>query len=186
MSRSTLIRRTDNQPTIREVISLEESHQLFLAALIDEVRQRTGRRLDRSQIVQALIDAVLAAELTPSDVLAAERRRLAQRSLDESRAEILDEIHRCEEGMRLALIESPTDSAVIREYRRNLRFQKERLKAVDELLDSRAAERAAQTLELVESHGTAPVNGASVARAGFTQHLDARAARAVRPADGGE
>ncbi len=177
MSRSTLIRRTDNQPAIREVITLEESHQLFLTALIDEVRQRTGRKLDRSQIVQALIDAVLAAELSPHDILAAERRRLAQRSLDESRAEILEEIHRYEEGMRLALIESPTDSAVIREYRRNLRFQKERLKAVDELIDAQAAERHEQSLALVQPQSAARVNGRGMPHAAYTQPSGAHVAR---------
>lgn len=177
MSRSTLIRRTDNQATIREIISLDESHQLFLAALIDEVRQRTGRRLDRSDIVQALIDAVLAAEMTPSDILSAERRRLAQRPLGDSRQEILDEIHRCEEGMRLALVESPTDSAVIREYRRNLRFQKERLKAVDELLEAHLASDSTEPLSLVHAANGSP-------RPLHTPHNTAE--RATRRADGGE
>ena len=122
---------------------------------------------------------------------------MAQRSLDESRTEILDEIHRCEEGMRLALIESPTDSAVIREYRRNLRFQKERLKAVDELLESRTVEETAHALALVSSTGTQTANGSrgfnghvahghGIAHAAGLQHSDARAARAARHADGGE
>ncbi len=159
MSHSTLIRRTDDQPAIREIISLEESHQLFLAALIDEVRQRTGRRIDRSQVVQALIEGVLAAEMTPGDILSAERRRLAHRSLDDSRAEILEEMRRCEEGLRLALVESPTDSAVIREYRRNLRFQKERLKAVDELLETRPGSESTGPLSLVRATPESPAPG---------------------------
>jgi nitrogen fixation/metabolism regulation signal transduction histidine kinase len=136
MSRSTLVRRTELHAPVREVITLEESHAAFLADLIEEIQQRTGRRIDRSQIIRALIDAVLNAGMTAEDIDAAERRRLKPSQLAATREEILAEIERNAEGLRRALVEFDTENIVTREYRRTLRYQRARLKAVDELLEA--------------------------------------------------
>lgn len=134
MSRTSLLRSTESSTPHREVVVLEDSHQAFLNAVVDEVRTRTGRRIDRSAVIRALIDTILAAEMSSDDILAAERKR-ARRNLAETREEIMEEIHRTEEALRLALVDYSLENEITREYRRALRYQRERMKAVEQLLE---------------------------------------------------
>ncbi len=138
MSRASLLRSTEGSTPHREIVVLEDSHQAFLAAVVDEVRMRTGRRIDRSAVIRALIDTMLGAEMSGDDIINAERKR-ARSNLSDTREEIYEEIRRTEDALRLALVDYSLENEITREYRRALRYQRERLKAVEQLLDEPAA-----------------------------------------------
>ena len=69
--------------------------------------------------------------LDSSDITNVYRARRHQVDLEKARGEILNEIDLIEEDLRMALIDEPTETMIIRQYRRNLRYQRERLKAVE-------------------------------------------------------
>jgi IS30 family transposase len=150
MSRASLLRSTEGATPHREIVVLEDSHQAFLAAVVDEVRARTGRRIDRSAVIRALIDTMLAAEMSPDDIVNAERKR-ARSNLHETHDEIYEEIRRTEEALRLALVDYSLENDITREYRRALRYQRERLKAVEQLLDEPSAPSGAHALSMVQA-----------------------------------
>jgi hypothetical protein len=128
---NALFEKTDSCRQIREVISLDSQHEEFLLALIEEIRQRTGYRIDKSSIVRTLIESLMRAEMEPDDITNLYRRERNSESLEVTRAEIFEQIGEIEADLRLALIDYTTETAAVRQLRRNLRYQKERLRAVE-------------------------------------------------------
>jgi len=128
---NALFEKTDSCRQIREVISLDSQHEEFLLALIEEIRQRTGYRIDKSSVVRTLIESLMRAEMEPDDITNLYRRERSSESLEVTRAGIIEQIAEIEADLRLALIDYTTETAAVRQLRRNLRFQKERLRAVE-------------------------------------------------------
>lgn len=135
MSRTKLLEKTDREPMIREVVVLGERHEEFLRDLIDEVQKRTNHRLNKSTVIRTMIETVAGMGLDASDISSVYRARRGRVDLQSSRLSILHEIEAIEEDLRMALIDEPTETVIIKQYRRNLRYQKERLKAVESALD---------------------------------------------------
>ena len=69
-----------------------------------------------------------------SDITSVYRARRDEQDLNCAKQEVLEEIENIENDLRLALIDEPQETAIIRQFRRNLRYQKERLKAVEKAL----------------------------------------------------
>ncbi len=128
---NALFEKTDSCRQIREVISLDSQHEEFLLALIEEIRQRTGYRIDKSSVVRTLIESLMRAEMEPDDITNLYRRERSSESLEVTRAGIIEQIAEIEADLRLALIDYTTETAAVRQLRRNLRYQKERLRAVE-------------------------------------------------------
>ncbi|GEM_PF-2456730 len=128
---NALFEKTDSNQQIREVIALDRQHEDFLLALIDEVRKRTGYRIDKSSVVRTLIESLMRAEMAPDDITNLYRRERCEESLEETRREITEQISEIEADLRLALIDYSTETTAVRQLRRNLRYQKQRLRAVE-------------------------------------------------------
>jgi hypothetical protein len=126
-----LFEKTETPQQVREVIAFDRTHEEFLLALIDEVRHRTGFRLDRSSVVRTLVESLMRAEMEPNDITNLYRRERDLDSLEETRLQITEQIDDMESDLRLALIDSSTETAAVRQLRRNHRYQKERLRAVE-------------------------------------------------------
>jgi len=139
MGRQNLLDKTEREAMVREVIVLGERHEEFLRDLIDEVRKRTTVQLNKSTIIRTLIETVAEMGLESSDITSVYRARRHQTDLEKAREEILGDIELIEEDLRMALIDEPTETMIIRQYRRNLRYQRERLKAVESALAEREA-----------------------------------------------
>ena len=128
---NALFEKTDSNQQIREVITLDRQHEDFLLALIDEVRKRTGYRIDKSSVVRTLIESLMRAEMGPEDITNLYRRERCAASLEETSREITEQISEIEADLRLALIDYSTETTAVRQLRRNLRYQKQRLRAVE-------------------------------------------------------
>ena len=139
MGRDKLLEKTDREPMLREVVVFGERHEEFLRDLIEEVQRRTNIRVNKSTIVRTLIESVSRMGLEPGDISNVYRARRSNVDLEKARQSILDEIENIEEDLRLALIDEPTETLIIRQYRRNLRYQRERLKAVESALNGHEA-----------------------------------------------
>lgn len=134
MGRAKLLERTEQEAVIREVVVLGERHEEFLQDLIEEVQRRTNTRLNKSTIVRTLIESVSRMGLEAEDITNVYRARRGQTDLARARENILAEIETIEADLQLALIDEPTETVIIRQYRKNLRYQRERLKAVEQAL----------------------------------------------------
>jgi hypothetical protein len=134
MGRAKLLERTDREVEVREVVVLGERHEEFLQDLIEEVQRRTSTRLNKSTIVRTLIESVSKMGLDAEDITNVYRARRGMTDLSQARTNILVEIESIENDLQLALIDEPTETAIIRQYRKNLRYQRERLKAVEQAL----------------------------------------------------
>jgi hypothetical protein len=127
---NALFEKTDSNRQIHEVIALDHLHEEFLLALIDEVRHRTGFRIDKSSVVRTLIESVMNAGMEGDDITNLYRRERGIDSLSDTHSDISEQIAEIESDLRLALIDYSTETAAVRQLRRNLRYQKERLRAV--------------------------------------------------------
>ena len=134
MGRAKLLERTAREVEIREVVVLGERHEEFLLDLIEEVQPRTNTRLNKSTVMRTLIESVERLGLEVDDISNVYRARREQTDLAQARVNILGEIESIENDLQLALIDEPTETAIIRQYRKNLRYQRERLKAVEQAL----------------------------------------------------
>ena len=134
MGRAKLLEKTAREVEIREVVVLGERHEEFLLDLIEEVQRRTSTRLNKSTIVRTLIESVEKMGLEAEDISNVYRARRGQTDLAQARVNILGEIEGIETDLQLALIDEPTETVIIRQYRKNLRYQRERLKAVEQAL----------------------------------------------------
>ena len=127
---NALFEKTDSNRQIHEVIALDRIHEEFLLALIDEVRHRTGYRIDKSSVVRTLVESVMNAGLETQDITNLYQRERGMDSLVEFQQEITEQIQEIESDLRLALIDYSSETAAVRQLRRNLRYQRERLRAV--------------------------------------------------------
>jgi len=134
MGRAKLLERTDREVEIREIVVLAERHEEFLQDLIEEVQRRTNTRLNKSTIMRTLIESIEKMGLETEDITNVYRARRGQTDLTTARERILGEIGSIENDLQLALIDEPTETVIIRQYRKNLRYQRERLKAVEQAL----------------------------------------------------
>ena len=128
---NALFEKTESNQQIREVITLDRQHEDFLLALIDEVRKRTGYRIDKSSVVRTLIESLMRAEMDPEDITNLYRRERCPESLKGTHQDITEQISEIEADLRLALIDYSTETTAVRQLRRNLRYQKQRLRAVE-------------------------------------------------------
>jgi hypothetical protein len=128
---NALFEKTDSDQQIRDVISFDRLHEDFLLALIDEIRRRTGYRIDKSSVVRTLVESMMRAEMEPGDITNLYRRDRCPENLQETMGEISEQIAEIESDLRLALIDYSTETPAVRQLRRNLRYQKERLRAVE-------------------------------------------------------
>ena len=119
---------------IREIILLRKRDEELLQSIIDEVHSRTNIRLDRSTVVRTLIEAFARMGLKNEDIAAVYRTYEQQSDLAAEHESTLAEIRQIEVDLQLALIEQPAESVVTREYRRDLRDQRKRLKAIERTL----------------------------------------------------
>jgi hypothetical protein len=119
---------------IREIILLRKRDEELLQSIIDEVHSRTNIRLDRSTVVRTLIEAFARMGLKNEDIAAVYRTYEQQSDLAAEHESTLAEIRQIEVDLQLALIEQPAESVVTREYRRELRDQRKRLKAIERTL----------------------------------------------------
>ena len=134
MGRAKLLERTAREVEIREVVVLGERHEEFLLDLIEEVQRRTNTRLNKSTIMRTLIESIERMGLEADDISNVYRARRGQTDLAQARVSIIGEIESIENDLQLALIDEPTETVIIRQYRKNLRYQRERLKAVEQAL----------------------------------------------------
>lgn len=137
MGKSKLLEKTEREPVIREIVVLAERHEEFLQDLIDEVQKRTNMRLNKSTVVRTLIETVSKMGLESEDITNVYRARRGQMDLARAHGSIVAEIEAIEGDLQLALIDEPTETVIIRQYRKNLRYQRERLKAVEQALSAK-------------------------------------------------
>jgi hypothetical protein len=126
-----LFEKTDNHQEVREVIVLERKHDEFLLALIEEVRQRTRHRINKSSIVRTLIESIMDAGMESKDISNLYLQEREKEELEDTHRLVAQQISEIEADLRLALIDHPTETTAVRQLRRNLRYQKQRLRAVE-------------------------------------------------------
>jgi len=128
---SQLFKKTDSVRQVQEVVCLDRKHEDFLRAVVEEVQERTRYQINKSSVVRTLIESVMEAGMNPEDITKIYRRERGKKSLEDTRSQISQEITEIEADLRLALIDHPTETAAVRQLRRNLRYQKQRLHAVE-------------------------------------------------------
>lgn len=128
---SLLFEKTESNHQIRDVITFDRTHDEFLQALLEEIQQRTSYRINKSSIVRTLVESIMNTGMEPGDITNVYRRQRGANSLDDAQRQISQEIADIEADLRLALIDHPSETVAVRQLRRNLRYQRERLRAVE-------------------------------------------------------
>jgi hypothetical protein len=114
---------------------LSVSQQRFLERVVGAIRERTGIKLSASDVVLTLIDMAMELDFGSVDFEEEWRRAQSLCVLLAARVTIEQEIRQTEADLHQALVHSPVNGDTVRNFRRNLRYQSDRLSSLLELLD---------------------------------------------------
>jgi hypothetical protein len=114
---------------------LSLTQQRFLENIVGSIRERTGIKLSVSDVVLALIEVAMELDFTDVDFEEEWRRAQSLCGLLAARVTIEQEIRQTEADLHQALVNSPVDGDTVRNFRRNLRYQSDRLSSLLELVE---------------------------------------------------
>lgn len=115
-----------------KVVELAHDHSRFLDDLIETIRGRTGIVLDTSDVLSSLIDVAMEQDLSEVNIDAECGRAQTLSMLLGIRREIVQEMRQTESDLHQTLIHSPNDGDSVKNFRRNLRYQRDRLESLSE------------------------------------------------------
>ncbi len=103
--------------------------------LIKRVRERTGIKFSVSDVFRSLLDSAMIWDLDKVDVDRAYGKARVLSALLATRRTLEREIRQTESDLHQALVHSPDEPEVVRNFRRNLRYQSSRMSALMEQLE---------------------------------------------------
>jgi len=124
-----------------ERVELQPRHVEFLERIARAVQEKRGARPGLSEILRALVDVVMDEGLSPEQVEALSIEEKFLESMRATRKAVMEEIRRTESDLNHVLVHGPDPDGMVSVFRRNLKYQNEKLrsleKQIDELLRSR-------------------------------------------------
>ena len=116
----------------RAVVALNRKHSRFLNDLIETVRGRTGVALDASDVIRVLLDQAIECDFRGVDMDAACAKVQTLSMLLDTRRAVEREIRQTESDLHQTLKHDADGAETVKAFRRNLRYQTDRLGFLDE------------------------------------------------------